>query len=1130
MTKIVTTCEQPVAAPTDSGPDMATDQPGTLATILEQNMRIRAERLVSTGDGTNPKSLSPDEIKRLLHELQVHQFELEIQNEELCRTQAQLEASQSRYFDLYDQAPIGYLTVSKDGNILEANRTASKMLGTTRSSLVSQLIYRFIHQDDQDIYFLHSKGFLETFTPQVWEMRMLKADGSMFWCRLQAIQSQSGEILITLSDYSENKLAIEELQASEERHRLLANTMLHGVVHQDANGKIIMMNPAAERILGKSREQFLGSNSVQEEHHTIRENGVVFPGNEHPSMVALLTGHPVRGEIMGVFNPTIGEYRWISIDAVPVFRAGDTRPSEVYTVFEDITERKQKDQAIRLGKEEWERTFDSVPDLIAIIDSKHRITRINKTMSHRLGLTPQECIGQPCFTAIHGTGIPPEFCIHAMTMSDGAKHETEVLDTQLGSDFLITTTPLFTNQGEVYATVHVARDITIQKRVERALRENEAQLKLFIEHAPAALAMFDRDMRYLRLSSRWRSDYGLGDRDVLGLSHYEVFPEISEHWKEAHRRGMAGEVLRADAERFERADGALQWVRWEIRPWFDLTGNVGGIVIFAEDITDLKQAEDARHATEEMNRKILQALPAHIAVIDRQGCIIAVNQAWTDFAHNNQGNGTPKVGLGENYCEVCRRAIADHEADGEKALDGILDVLNGTLNLFSMEYPCHSPHQKQWFFMTVVPFGSGAEGGAVITHLNITALKEAQEALQASEKQLRFYLDNSPMAVIEWDKDFTVTRWTGESERMFGWSAAEVLGKTITDLKMVFEEDMPIVERTATRLSDGISRQVVSTNRNYTKSGDVRHCTWYNSVLTDQQGQMRSVLSEVIDITELKRAEAELRSAHDDLELKIAERTRQLKQTYSALIVETQEKLHATEALRKQEHILIQQNRHAAMGEMIGNIAHQWRQPLNTLGLFTQRLGFFYGSPSFDKEFLDTSVAKSMEIIHYMSRTIDDFRNFFSTEREKSDFKVNAAVSKVLSLVEASFKDCRIDIIREDRAEVTIHGFANEYAQVLLNIFVNAKDALIEKHIAIPRLNIIIDIENGVSVVTVADNAGGVPEDIIGKIFDPYFTTKGPQQGTGVGLFMSKTIIENKMGGRLTVRNTAEGAEFRIEV
>lgn len=134
-------------------------------------------------------------------------------------------------------------------------------------------------------------------------------------------------------------------------------------------------------------------------------------------------------------------------------------------------------------------------------------------------------------------------------------------------------------------------DISERKRVEHALAESEQRLRLFIEHAPAALAMFDRDMRYLSVSRRWLTDYGLEDRDLVGLLAYEVH-DIPERWKEIHRRGLAGEVLGAEEERYERPDGSIRWARWEIRPWYDFSGEIGGIVIFTENITGRKQAEE----------------------------------------------------------------------------------------------------------------------------------------------------------------------------------------------------------------------------------------------------------------------------------------------------------------------------------------------------------------------------------------------------------------------------------------------------------------------------------------------------------------------------------------------------------
>jgi PAS domain S-box-containing protein len=145
-------------------------------------------------------------------------------------------------------------------------------------------------------------------------------------------------------------------------------------------------------------------------------------------------------------------------------------------------------------------------------------------------------------------------------------------------------------------------------RAERALRESEELLGLFVEHAPAALAMFDNRMRYLYVSRHWRVMYGIGDRELHGVSHYDLFPTMSQEWKEAHRRGLAGEILRKDADRFQKPDGTEQWLRWEIRPWRSMEGEVGGIVIFTEDITERRHSEIVLAESEQKLRELAASL------------------------------------------------------------------------------------------------------------------------------------------------------------------------------------------------------------------------------------------------------------------------------------------------------------------------------------------------------------------------------------------------------------------------------------------------------------------------------------------------------------------------------------------
>lgn len=229
---------------------------------------------------------------------------------------------------------------------------------------------------------------------------------------------------------------------------------------------------------------------------------------------------------------------------------------------------------------------------------------------------------------------------------------------------------------------------------------------------------------------------------------------------------------------------------------------------------------------------------------------------------------------------------------------------------------------------------------------------------------------------------------------------------------------------------------------------------------------------------------------------------------------------------REKDHLLIHQSRLAAMGEMIGNIAHQWRQPLNALGLLLSNIQDAYAHHECDQSYLDESVAKGRHLIDKMSFTIDDFGNFFKPDRERVRFSLEGAVRDAMSVVEASFISSSITVVLDIKQDVFVTGFPNEYAQVLLNILGNAKDAILMHKVQNGRVEIATGQDEVQAYVSICDNGGGMAEDVMEKIFDPYFTTR--EKGTGIGLYMSKMIIENNMSGRIEVRNTHGGAEFRI--
>src|SRR5574344_1965658 len=231
-----------------------------------------------------------------------------------------------------------------------------------------------------------------------------------------------------------------------------------------------------------------------------------------------------------------------------------------------------------------------------------------------------------------------------------------------------------------------------------------------------------------------------------------------------------------------------------------------------------------------------------------------------------------------------------------------------------------------------------------------------------------------------------------------------------------------------------------------------------------------------------------------------------------------------------QEQILIQQNKLAAMGEMIGNIAHQWRQPLAQISAIHMNMKVTYDFNKFDEVYLNEKIKEANKLTSYISQTINDFQNFFIPQKEKEIFSIEKACKDAYNIIDSSLKYHNIEINFNIKEDTNILGYKNEFSQVILNILSNAKDILIERKIENPKIDIEVKNGDNYSIIKIHDNAGGVKDDILDKIFDPYFTTRHKTQGTGIGLYMAKNIIERNMSGFINVKNIENGALFTIKV
>ena len=382
----------------------------------------------------------------------------------------------------------------------------------------------------------------------------------------------------------------------------------------------------------------------------------------------------------------------------------------------------------------------------------------------------------------------------------------------------------------------------------------------------------------------------------------------------------------------------------------------------------------------------------------------------------------------------------------------------------------------------------------------------------------------------------------------FGWMHVG-LSETFIDQELahIFLKGVPIIALillvgvgAAWWFAVRITRPLAQLSANVKKVADGRFDGEIEEITNDEVGELSQAYNTMIhtlrELTaEQEKTELELRLQAAMLEEEVAERQetqqqlafkqQQLENLNRALEERVSKAVHE---LRLKDKIMMLQGRQAAMGEMINSIAHQWRQPINNLGLIVQGMKLDYDSNELTREQMDEDVDKIMQTIMFMSQTINDFSRFFSADRNRTCFSPAGCLKKVVAMMEATLFAQGVSLVIDEQEEVTIEGFSNEYNQVLLNLLNNARDILVERNVAKPAIRVIISREGDTAVLRVQDNAGGIPDDIIGMIFDPYFTTKEDGKGSGIGLYMSKMIIQEHFGGSLTVKNIDAGAEFSV--
>jgi len=395
-------------------------------------------------------------------------------------------------------------------------------------------------------------------------------------------------------------------------------------------------------------------------------------------------------------------------------------------------------------------------------------------------------------------------------------------------------------------------------------------------------------------------------------------------------------------------------------------------------------------------------------------------------------------------------------------------------------------------------------------------LKQYKEAIEKSN------------IISKTDKNGIITFVNDEFSQISGYSKSELIGQ---NHNIVRHPDVPASDFKL--LWDTINAKKIykATVKNLAKDGSTFYVNTTVIPILDKNQNIVEFIAIRYDVTnevfykhKLQKKEKELEELNANLEKKVQEKTKELKELNETLEKRVKEEILKNE---QKQQVMFWQSRLASLGEMLANIAHQWRQPLTELNLtiFTLKKYALNGNKKDVEKFYDDS----KKIIKNMSNTIDDFTNFFKPEKEKQPFKIAQSIEESLHILDKLITSEMITIRREFE-DVEVLGISNELSQVIINLIKNSRDAFVHNSILIREIYINVIKKDKVAIIEVKDNAGGIKNKNPYKIFEPYYTTKHTTQGTGLGLFMSKMICEQGFNGSIDVKSKKGITTFSIKI
>ncbi|MBF0457333.1 MAG: PAS domain S-box protein [Nitrospirae bacterium] len=843
------------------------------------------------------------------------------------------------------------------------------------------------------------------------------------------------------------------------------------------------------------------------------------------------------------------------LDTVVMIDSKDELGQLAYSFNKMVREIRESHLELNRRRDFLAKVLENTTNAVFSIGLTGNFLLVNCKVSSITGYSADELIGHP-FSMLFGNDMLPQvneqFIKASIHGEKVVNYETELVCKDAEKRIvIINVTPIYGNE-KIEMLVGTAEDITERKELEYQIKRSEVRLRAIFEQSPVGIAIVESQFgRFVAVNQAFCNITGYSMEELSKLTSQAItHPDDLAANLATSKRLVKGEIDKFITEiRHICKNGSVIWVRLVVVSlWVDDEASDCHLAI-VEDITNQRELSELRRVNEKRLECMVQLNqladnPINEImdfVVERSIDLTGSSIGFMSFDNDDETEYTTNT-YSLNVMKECAvkkgdfRLPIEHSGLWAEAVRQRKPVIVNdyeTTTLDKKGYPQgHIPLKNLLLLPTfegdrivMVTVMGNKEGEYTQTDVNqLTILMDAlwqhieRKRLTDSVKAAGLYSRNlietslDPLVTITYDGK--ISDVNAATEDITGLSRGALIG---TDFSHYFTEPDKAELGYKKVFDVGEVRDYELSIRH--RTGNIIPVLYNASVYKDEAGKVLGVFAAARNISERKRMEDELRRFNKELNKRVMEETNKRRQG---------------------EQLLTQQSKMAAMGEMISLIAHQWRQPLNVIALTAQDLkdAYYYGE--LDADYLSKSQKTIIQHVEFMSNTISDFRNFLLPSKEKVQFDIKKAIEGLVEMFLTYFvKDSVfIDIISEEPVSTyNVTGYPNEFKQVILNIINNARDAILSKRMGkgqsgdADHIDINISKDSGEKmIIAISDTGGGIPEDIIDKVFNAHFTTKPSGIGTGIGLYMSKTIIETNMGWRLMVKNIEGGAEFRIEI